>query len=118
MMQSTKPHNRARTKVLASIAVALWAVAAVAAINAGFYQPGPGELPLNFIIGAVAPLLVFLGLYATSTAFRDFIIGLDLRLLTMFQAWRVIGFAMLVLFACDLLPGVFAWPAELGDVAV
>ena len=51
MMQSTKPHNRARTKVLASIAVALWAVAAVAAINAGFYQPGPGELPLNLIIG-------------------------------------------------------------------
>ena len=51
---------------------------------------------------------MFLGLYGTSTGFRDFIIDLDLRLLTMFQTWRVIGFAMLALFAYDLLPGVFA----------
>ena len=70
--------------------------------------PGPGQLPLNFFIGAGVPVAVFLGLYGTSTGFRDFIIDLDLRLLTMFQAWRVIGFAMLALFAYDLLPGVFA----------
>lgn len=54
------------------------------------------------------PVAVFLGLYGTSTGFRDFIFDLDLRLLTMFQAWRVIGFAMLALFAYDLLPGAFA----------
>ena len=54
------------------------------------------------------PVAVFLGLFETSTGFRDFVLDLDLRLLTMFQAWRVIGFAMLALFAYDLLRGVFA----------
>ncbi len=118
MRHSTKESNRTRTKVLVLIAVTLWGVAALTAIQTGFYQPSPGQLPLNFMIGAGVPVAAFLGLYATSTAFRDFVLGLDLRLLTMFQAWRVIGFAMLVLFAHDLLPGFFAWPAGLGDVAV
>lgn len=39
------------TKTLAFIAIALWAVVAVAAIQAEFYQPSPGKLPLNFFIG-------------------------------------------------------------------
>ncbi len=118
MRHSTKESNRTRTKVLVLIAVTLWGVAALTAIQTGFYQPSPGQLPLNFMIGSGVPVAAFLGLYATSTAFRDFVLGLDLRLLTIFQAWRVIGFAMLALFAYDLLPGLFAWPAGLGDVAV
>ncbi len=118
MTQTTNESNRTRTKVLVLIAVTLWGAAALAAIQTGFYQPDPGQLPLNFFIGAVVPVAVFLGLYAASAAFRDFVLGLDLRLLTMFQAWRVIGFAMLALFAYQLLPGIFAWPAGLGDVAV
>ncbi len=108
----------ARTKALAFIAVALWGAVALTAIQSGFFQPKPGQLPLNFFIGSGVPVAAFLGLYAASTPFRDFVLGLDLRLLTMFQAWRVIGFAMLVLFAHELLPGIFAWPAGLGDVAV
>ena len=118
MTRSINESNRTRTKVLVLIAVTLWGVAALAVIQTGFYQPSPGQLPLNFFIGAGVPVAAFLGLYATSTAFRDFVLGLDLRLLTMFQAWRVIGFAMLALFAYELLPGIFAWPAGLGDVAI
>ena len=108
----------ARTKALAFIAVALWGAVVLAAIQSGFFQPSPGQLPLNFFIGAVVPVAAFLGLYAVSASFRNMVLGWDLRLLTMFQAWRVIGFAMLALFAYELLPGVFAWPAGLGDVAV
>lgn len=110
--------THARTKTLVIIAVALWAVVVVIAIEAGFFQPNPGEPPLNFIIGVGAPLAVFLGLLGTSTAFRDFILALDIRLLTALQAWRVIGFAMVALLSFELLPGFFAWPAGLGDVAV
>lgn len=106
------------TKTLAFIAVVLWAVIAVAAIQTGFYQPSPGELPLNFFIGSGVPVAAFLGLYAVSAPFRDMVLGWDLRLLTAIQARRVIGFAMVVLLAFGTLPGVFAWPAGLGDVMV
>jgi hypothetical protein len=34
------------------------------------------------------------------------------------QAWRVIGAMFLVLMAFRLLPGIFAWPAGIGDVIV
>ncbi|MFQ5765581.1 MAG: hypothetical protein ACE5GT_11680 [Rhodospirillales bacterium] len=86
--------------------------------NAGFYQSRPGELPLNFFIGAGVPVTAFLMLFSASQAFRGLVLGWDLRLLTMIQAWRVIGFAMVVLFAFGALPGIFAWPAGLGDVLV
>ena len=88
------------------------------AIQTGFYQPSPGELPLNFFIGSGVPVAAFLGLYAVSAPFRDMVLGWDLRLLTAIQARRVIGFAMVVLLAFGTLPGVFAWPAGLGDVMV
>ena len=56
--------------------------------------------------------------YATSERFKAFVLAQDLRLLTAFQLWRVIGFTFLTLYAFGVLPGLFAWPAGLGDVAV
>ena len=35
----------------------------------------------------------------------------------MMQSWRIIGFAFPPLYAYEVLPGLFAWPAGLGDVA-
>ena len=64
------------------------------------------------------PVAAFLGLYAVSAPFRDMVLGWDLRLLAAIQAWRVNGLAMVVLLAFGTLPGVFAWPAGLGDVMV
>ena len=45
-------------------------------------------------------------------------LSLDIRTLTMFQHWRVIGFVFLPLYGFGVLPGFFAWPAGLGDVAI
>ena len=118
MIHATNDGHAALTKALTFVAVALWAVVAVAAIHTGFYQPNPGELPLNFFIGVGVPVAVFLGLYAASASFRGMVLSWDLRLLTAIQAWRVIGFAMVVLLAFGILPGFFAWPAGLGDVLV
>src|SRR5262249_1717957 len=42
----------------------------------------------------------------------------DLRWLTAVQGWRVVGAMFLALYAFGLLPGLFAWPAGLGDSAV
>ena len=78
-----------------------------------------GAFPVPPIaLSAVIPVAVFLGAYAGSVRWRRLIEGLDLRILTMTQHWRVVGFAFLPLYAYGVLPGLFAWPAGLGDVAV
>ena len=67
---------------------------------------------------AFLPVALFVGGYLCSTRFRDFVLALDIRTLTMMQHWRVIGLGFLVLYAFNVLPGFFAWPAGVGDVAV
>lgn len=66
----------------------------------------------------VIPVTVFLLAYATSSRLRGLLLSLDIRTLTMVQLWRVIGFGFLTLYAFGVLPGLFAWPAGLGDVAI
>lgn len=69
-------------------------------------------------ITATAPVILFLLAYAFMPGFRAFVLAQDLRKLTMIQHWRVLGFAFLLLYAHGVLPGLFAWPAGVGDVAV
>lgn len=45
-------------------------------------------------------------------------LGIDLRLLTAIQSWRVIGITFLGLYTFGLLPGLFASVAGIGDAAV
>lgn len=93
---------------------------------AAAYAIGSGHLLTNdeqSLIGpigatVVLPVALFLGVYALSTGFRRFVLSQDIRTMTMLQHWRVIGFAFLPLYAFGVLPGLFAWPAGLGDVAV
>ena len=66
----------------------------------------------------IGPVALFLALYAASPGFRGFVLSRDLRVVTMLQAWRVVGFGFLLLYGHGVLPGLFAWPAGLGDVAV
>lgn len=105
----------------AAISTALilgWAIAMTWAAASGVFTQTPGDIPFP-IIGAVAtPPLAFLLAFWTIPAVRAFAYGIDLRLLTAFQAWRIVGFVFLGLLAVDRLPGFFAWPAGLGDVAV
>lgn len=118
MNSSSDTQNQTLTKGLTFIAVGLWAAVALSAADAGFFQAQPDQLPLNFIYASVTPVAAFLGLYAVSKAFRKMVLGWDIKLLTAIQAWRVIGWAMLVLLAFGILPGFFAWPAGLGDIAI
>jgi hypothetical protein len=48
----------------------------------------------------------------------EFVLGVGLRLLTAVQTWRVLGGMFLFLYAFNLRPALFAFPAGLGDVAV
>jgi hypothetical protein len=109
--------GRSLAAPLAAI-VALWFAAALALGAAGAFQASPSRPPLGVLLAIVLPLLAFALGYRLSPRLRGFALSLDLRLLTAIQGWRVVGVAFLALYAYDLLPGLFAWPAGLGDAAV
>src|SRR5262245_31515373 len=105
------------SSILASILV-LWFLLVLAGGYAGAFESGPARPPLTILLAFVAPLLIFALVYRASRRFRDFVLSIDLRLLTAVQSWRVIGLMFLAFYAFGLLPGLFAWPAGIGDFAV
>ena len=74
--------------------------------------------PLALGLAVLMPIIVFLFWFAISAGFRQFALSLDPRALTLAHSWRIAGFTFLALYAAGLLPGVFALPAGLGDIAI
>jgi hypothetical protein len=90
----------------------------LAAALAGAFHVGPDDAPLPLLLAVAIPVALFAAAYAVSERFRDYVLGLDLGLLTALQGWRVLGGGFLFLYAFDILPGLFAYPAGLGDMAI
>ncbi|HEX4378548.1 MAG TPA: hypothetical protein VH022_00810 [Candidatus Acidoferrum sp.] len=84
----------------------------------GAFVGTPGTPPIGLLIGLVAPISLFLLGYWTIRPLREFVLSADLRIVVGMQAWRWAGFGFLALYAHGILPGVFAWPAGLGDMAI
>src|SRR5882672_8299477 len=84
----------------------------------GAFAATQGAPPLALLIGLLAPLTLFLLGYWTIPPVREFILSVDLRLIVGIQAWRWAGFGFLTLYTYRVLPGIFAWPAGLGDMAI
>ncbi len=84
----------------------------------GAFVAPQGAPPLALLIGLLAPLSLFLLGYWTITPLREFVLSADLRLIVGIQAWRWAGFGFLTLYTYGVLPGIFAWPAGLGDMAI
>jgi hypothetical protein len=66
----------------------------------------------------LTPLAVFFAAYLLSRTIREFVLAIDPRLMMAMQAWRFAGLGFLALYAHGVLPGFFAWPAGLGDIAI
>ncbi len=112
-----QPAARPNKRVTVGVILAAWlAVVLFFAAGGAFARP-PGTPPLPLLAGVAIPLIVFFVAFRTSHSFRDYLMSVDLRLVTAIQAWRFAGFGFLALYVHDILPGVFAWPAGLGDMA-
>jgi hypothetical protein len=98
--------------------LAVWFVSVVWLGAAGEFVRPPGTPPVPLLIGATAPLIAFLVAYWVWPAFRAYVLSVDVSLTTSTQAWRFAGFGFLALYAHGVLPGLFAWPAGLGDMAI
>jgi hypothetical protein len=97
---------------IAWLAVIVWFGATEA-----FVVP-PGAPSLRLLIAVLGPVIAFLLAYRTFPAVRELVAIADLQFITATQAWRFGGFAFVALTSYHVLPGYFAWPAGLGDMAV
>jgi hypothetical protein len=98
--------------------IAVWFAFSLIASALHFYTPDASQPPLPILLAVLAPLAIFALWYATSPAFREFVLSLNPRTLTLVHTWRVGGFVFLVLYAYHILPGIFALPAGLGDIFI
>ncbi len=106
------------TKTITGGVLIVW-LAVVFVLGAiGAIARPPGSVPVPIIIGVTAPIIVFLAAYRLSRSFHSFVLSADLRLMAGMQAWRFAGLGFLALYAQGVLPGFFAWPAGLGDMAI
>lgn len=114
----TNPTASSGIRLTVIFVLAVWFALIVTLGAKGAFLGRPGAPPIGMAIGFTAPMLFFFAWLRLSSAFRDFILSLDLRLIAGMQAWRFAGLGFLFLYAYDVLPGSFALPAGLGDMAV
>jgi len=110
--------NRLSVRSIVSVALALWlGLVFVLGIRGAFIGSADSP-PLGIFFGLAIPLAIFFVAYFGWDAFRAFILGADLRLVAAIQGWRWAGLGFLSLYAHGVLPGLFALPAGLGDMAI
>lgn len=105
-------------KVVVGALLLLWLGLVLILGADGAFSRGPGAFPLPILVGLLMPILVFLIAFWTVGPFRDFLVSIDLPVMAGIQAWRFGGLGFIVLYAYGVLPGLFAWPAGLGDMAI
>jgi hypothetical protein len=99
-------------------ALALWLGLVFFLGTHGAFAGSADSPPLPIFLGFAIPLAVFFAAYSGWSAFRAFVLSVDLRLVAAIEAWRWAGLGFLSLYAHGVLPGLFAFPAGLGDMAI
>lgn len=84
----------------------------------GTFSSGPDQPPVAVGVAFIAPILLFLASLRTLPGWRARVTSLSPVLLIAMNGWRFIGLGFLMAYAEGLLPGGFAWPAGLGDIAM
>jgi len=101
-----------------TLVLTAWFLLVVSLGAVGAFVGRPGTPPVGIAIGVGAPLLLFFAWLRLSQSFRDFVLSLDLHVIAGIQALRWAGLGFLSLYAYNVLPGIFALPAGLGDMAI
>ena len=110
--------KRSSVRSVVFVALAVWFGVVFFLGSRGAFVAPPGSPPLPIFFGVAIPLGLFLAAYFGLKSFRDFILGADLRFVTAMQAWRWAGGQFFWLYAWGVLPGLFAFPAGFGDMAI
>lgn len=102
--------------IVAAVLVGWFAMTSTLGIL-GVYEATVDRVP-TIQYGILLPILIGGLLIARSSAVGRVLDTVPLQWLTGVQAYRALGGIFLVLYGAGQLPGLFAWPAGLGDVLV
>jgi hypothetical protein len=109
--------DRRRTVWTTTAVLVGWFVLAVVLALLGVYGAAAGRVP-TIELGIVIPILCGGLLIWRSSAVGRLVDAAPRPWVIAVQAYRVEGVIFLILYALNLLPGLFALPAGVGDVAV
>ena len=107
-----QPTNRAKIVLVVYIAL-LWSLLVLGGSLLGTFA----QYPLVFYLTVGVPIILFVGGYLLSEAFRRFVRSLvgDPFSITVLQTYRVIGVSMAIGALRNALPAVFGLSAGFGD---
>jgi hypothetical protein len=98
--------------------IIIWFLITLTAAALHIFRTAPDQPPIPIGLAVLIPIGIFVIWSATSQPFRQFLLSLNPRTLTILQAWRIAGFVFLVLYAYRILPGELALPAGWGDIVI
>jgi hypothetical protein len=98
--------------------LAAWLVFTLFSSALHLYVNAPNTPPIAFGLAVITPIVLFLVWFAFSPGFRQFVLSLSPRTLTLVQTMRVAGIVFLVLGSYKILPAFFALSAGWGDIAI
>ena len=109
--------DRAVAFASASIVLIGWFLLALALGLAGTYRPAPDAIP-TIQYGIFIPVFIGAWLIWRSPAVGRIIDAVPQPWIVGVQLYRALGVIFLILYATHKMPGLFAWPAGVGDVTV
>jgi hypothetical protein len=104
-------------KLSAGLLVA-WLVFTLSASALHLFVNAPSKPPAAFGLAVLTPVVVFLVWFASSPRFRQFLLSLSPRALTLVHSVRIAGIVFLALATYKILPAYFALSAGWGDIII
>lgn len=113
-------HNTSlgRIEIAVGITLAVWLISVLSLAAAGLLVTTAGEIPIPIATSVMLPIVIFALTYRNIPAFKNWILAAPAPLITALMAWRFAGLGFLALYAHDVLPALFAWPAGGGDLLI
>jgi len=94
-----------------SLLLLAWIIGTIVLAASGLLTSNDMLMPALILI----PLVGFALAYRTNPGFRSTVLSLDTGILVILHSWRMLGMGFVFLYAYDVLPGLFAGLAGLGD---
>lgn len=98
--------------------LAAWLVFSIFSSALHLYSNANNTPPIALGLAVLTPITIFLVWFASSPGFRQFILSLNPRTLTLVHSMRIAGVVFLVLATYKILPAFFALSAGWGDIAI
>jgi len=109
--------SRARALRLSATILVSWLAVVITLAAMGVYHVDASAIP-TLQYGILLPILIGILLIWRSEATKRIIDAVPQEWIVGVQLYRALGVIFLILYAAGKLPGLFAWPAGVGDIAI